>query len=121
MSPEITALVARVEAEADHLAESGENTVLFKVLLDVATALREPAGEIEQWKKQCGIGVQSQFEEGRKYETQLAALRAALVKYGRHRDFGQGDGDGCKSLYGEGHPHRGPCDCGLADAIGAPL
>lgn len=77
-------------------------------------ALREQVGRYEHCNNllkhwQCDL-MDSTFE--------VARLRAALKEFGRHRQFGQGEGDGCKSLYGEGHPHRGRCDCGLADAIG---
>lgn len=50
---------------------------------------------------------------------QRDTLRAALLKYGQHRPFGQGEGTGCRSLYSEMHPHRGPCNCGLADSLAA--
>jgi len=32
----------------------------------------------DEWRKQCGIGVQSQFDEGKKYEARIAELQAAL-------------------------------------------
>lgn len=36
------------------------------------------AAERDEWRKQVGIGVASQFDEGRKYERRLARLQLAI-------------------------------------------
>jgi hypothetical protein len=56
----------------DHARFSGEQRVVFASDYDALEADRD------QWRNQARIGVECQFDEGKKYEARIRALKAAL-------------------------------------------
>ena len=63
----------------DHARFSGEQRVVFASDYDALEADRD------QWRNQARIGVECQFDEGKKYEARISQLEATLAA--RHKQL----------------------------------